>query len=66
MIKEFSNKIENQAKSARDLKISNIYMEKELEIMESLLNSLKIQLKESYAKVEIVRSKKDKVKDQLY
>ena len=62
-IKEFNKKIENQAKSIGDLGINNACIKKELEKIEILLQSSKTQLKESNAKVEIARSKKDKVEN---
>ena len=46
LIKEFNNKIKNQAKSIRDLRISNACMKKELEIIEILLKGSKTKLKD--------------------
>ena len=46
LIKEFNNKIKNQAKSIRDLRTSNAYMKKELEIIEILLKGSKTKLKD--------------------
>ena len=59
LIKEFNNKIKNQAKSIRDLRMSNTCMKKELEKTEILLQS-------SNTIVEKLRSQKDKVENQLY
>ena len=47
LIKEFNNKIKNQAKSIRDLRISNACIKKELEIIEILLKGSKTQLKDT-------------------
>ena len=66
LIKEFNDKIENQVKSIRDLGMSNVCTKKELEKMEILLQSSKAQLKKSNTKVEIARSEKDKVENQLH